>query len=1399
MQGSGGGPQENLTALQRAIDSMEEKGLQEDPRYSQLLALRARQSNMEPPRQQGQQQGFPPPGPGSESGAPQGAKHSFSPPQLQQLRVQIMAYRLLARNQPLSQQLALAVQGDSVDGNGGMQQPMRTPGPPGGQPPTQSPLTGQMAPPTGPAPAAGLRPPAPTTAPSPRPMMGATQQGVPASTPPQPPPSQKQNRVTTMPRPLGLDPILILQERENRVAARIVHRMEELSNLPANIPEDLRIKAQIELRALRVLNFQRQLRSEVIACTRKDTTLETAVNVKAYKRTKRQGLREARATEKLEKQQKLETERKKRQKHQEYLSTILQHCKDFKEYHRNNVSRIGRLNKAVLNYHANAEREQKKEQERIEKERMRRLMAEDEEGYRKLIDQKKDKRLAFLLSQTDEYIANLTEMVKQHKVEQQRKQEQEEQQKKKKKKKKRVDGEGVDDESSQMSDLHVTVVETATGRTLQGDDAPLASQLGAWLEAHPGWEPADDSDDEDDEDDSDDEEGEHSNKSKEDGKRESGKDGKKTKVEDDEYKNANEEHTYYSIAHTVHEIVTEQASIMINGKLKEYQIKGLEWLVSLFNNNLNGILADEMGLGKTIQTIGLITYLMERKKVNGPFLIIVPLSTLSNWVLEFEKWAPSVFVVAYKGSPGMRRTLQSQMRSTKFNVLLTTYEYVIKDKSVLAKIHWKYMIIDEGHRMKNHHCKLTQVLNTHYLAPHRLLLTGTPLQNKLPELWALLNFLLPSIFKSCSTFEQWFNAPFATTGEKVELNEEETILIIRRLHKVLRPFLLRRLKKEVESQLPDKVEYIVKCDMSGLQRVLYKHMQSKGVLLTDGSEKGKQGKGGAKALMNTIVQLRKLCNHPFMFHHIEEKYCDHIGSSGGVVSGPDLFRTSGKFELLDRILPKLKATGHRVLLFCQMTQLMTIMEDYLSWRSFLYLRLDGTTKSEDRGDLLKKFNSPESEYFIFLLSTRAGGLGLNLQAADTVVIFDSDWNPHQDLQAQDRAHRIGQQNEVRVLRLMTVNSVEERILAAARYKLNMDEKVIQAGMFDQKSTGSERQQFLQTILHQDDADDEENEVPDDETVNQMIARSETEFETFQKMDLDRRREEAKLGPNRKSRLVEVAELPDWLVKDDDEVNSIVERWTYEENPIEMGRGNRQRKEVDYTDSLTEKEWLKAIDDGLDDYDDEEDDEIKSKKKGKRRRRGGGGGGEEDDEEPKEKRKKLTPIENKLRKKMKNLMNVVVKYTDSDSRVLSEPFMKLPSRHKYPDYYELIKKPIDIKRILAKVDECKYVDLDDLERDFMQLCKNAQIYNEEASLIHEDSIVLQSVFTNARQRIEQDNDSEDDESKGGEIDDAASDTSSVKVKLKVKGKSKSGEGRSRRTKRKKYISEDEDDEPDTSVA
>ncbi|KAF7988055.1 hypothetical protein HCN44_007549 [Aphidius gifuensis] len=1297
-----GPTQGNLIALQKAIDAMEEKGLQEDPRYGQLLALRARGGMSE--------------------------KQTLNPQQMQQLRGQIMAYRLLARNQPLTQELTLAVQGAPPSQGVVPSGPQR----PGVQIPPQIQQQQQH------------------------------QQNV------------KSNRVTTIAKPAGLDPVLILQERENRIAARIALQKENLSNLPSNMPDDLRLEAQIELRMLRVLNFQRQLRSEIIACTRKDTTLETAVNVKAYKRTKRQGLREARATEKLEKQQKLEAERKRRQKHQNFLTSVLQHGKDFKEFHRNNVAKMARLNKAVLNYHANAEREQKKEQERIEKERMSRLMAEDEEGYRKLIDQKKDKRLAFLLSQTDEYIGNLTEMVKQHKMEQKRKQVEE--QKRRKAEKKRLDGDNND-----SNDRRIKVVDTSNGKILSGDDAPLASQLSLFLDSHPGWEAVDN--DTDEESDIEETQEKVTEPPTPDDIVKSKETIQKAKVEDDEYKT--EEQTYYSIAHTVHEKVTEQSQLMVSGLLKAYQVRGLEWLVSLFNNNLNGILADEMGLGKTIQTIALVTYLMEKKKVEGPYLVIVPLSTLSNWVLEFEKWAPSVVVISYKGSPAARRTIQTKMRASKFNVLLTTYEYITRDKSVLAKIQWKYMIIDEGHRMKNHHCKLTQVLNTHYIAAHRLLLTGTPLQNKLPELWALLNFLLPSIFKSVSTFEQWFNAPFATTGEKVELNEEETILIIRRLHKVLRPFLLRRLKKEVETQLPDKVEYIIKCEMSGLQKVLYKHMQSKGVLLTDGSEKGKQGKGGTKALMNTLVQLRKLCNHPFMFQPIEDKYTEHAGGSS-IVSGPELYRASGKFELLDRILPKLKATNHRVLLFCQMTQLMTIMGDYLDWKGFKYLRLDGTTKAEDRGDLLKKFNEPGSEYFLFLLSTRAGGLGLNLQAADTVIIFDSDWNPHQDLQAQDRAHRIGQKNEVRVLRLMTVNSVEERILAAARYKLNMDEKVIQAGMFDQKSTGSERQQFLQSILHQDDADDEENEVPDDETVNQMIARSEGEFEQFQKMDLERRREEANLGSARKPRLLEESELPDWLIKEDEEV----ERWDGNEDDDDrvFGRGSRQRKEVDYTHSLTEQEWLKAIgDDGVEE--DEEEEEDKKKKTTRRRKRKG----DEDDEPVVKKKRASGPVDNKMKKAMKKLIMVVVNYTDStDGRLLSQEFMELPPKREFPDYYEIIKKPLTINKLIQKIDGGKYSDFDDLEKDFMQLCKNAQTYNEEASPIHEDSIVLQSVFTNARQRLE----AEGNVSEEGEGDDGTDGESNEKTKTKKRGRKSEGRASGRRKRvTKKYISDEDDDDDD----
>eukprot|EP00111_Clytia_hemisphaerica_P021883 TCONS_00064344-protein len=884
----------------------------------------------------------------------QGLKNSsFSPDMLQQFRAQIVAYKLFSRNQPVPDHVAMAAMGRK----------------PPGQPQAEANQTGQPKP---------IEPkkedtPESETADAKKKELTLD----PAVKTPKKIPSLNsppKSRFAPVTKPMGIDPVDIMKEREFRIQSRIVHRIDQLQNLPASITESLRTKALIELKALRLLNFQKQLRSEMVTSMRKDTTLETALNYRAYKRSKRQTLREARMTERLEKQQKLEVEKKKRAKHLEFINALLQHGREFREFHRSAQSRIQKTNKVIMGYHANFDREKRKEEERLERERLRMLMAEDEDGYRQLIDEKKNQRLHYLLSQTDEYITGLMMLVSQHKKEVDIK---------KRPKKSRRKTEDDDEEAR-----HVPVENIETGVKLTGDDAPLSTELDQWLIENPGFKVMAEQDEEED--------GEEDENEAE-SKKEGGDKEKKKEYEDDDAGTSMDSRNYYSLAHSTLEIIKEQPKSLVGGTLKEYQVKGLEWMVSLYNNNLNGILADEMGLGKTIQTIALITYLVEKKKMNGPFLIILPLSTMSNWVLEFEKWAPSIIAISYKGSPTYRREAAQQIRMGRFNVVMTTYEYVMKDKAVLSKVKWKYMIVDEGHRMKNHNCKLTQTLNTHYLAPFRILLTGTPLQNRLPELWALMNFLLPSIFNSSSTFESWFNAPFAMTGEKIELNEEETLLIIRRLHKVLRPFLLRRLKKEVESQLPDKVEFIVKCDMSALQKIIYKHMQTKGILLTDGSEKDKdkKGKGGTKMLMNTIMQLRKICNHPFMFQHIEEAIAEHTGHANGVVSGRDIVRVSGKFDILDKMLSKLAVTGHKSLIFCQMTQCMTIMEDYLNWKQMPYLRLDGTTKADDRSDLLKIFNAKDSPYMVFLLSTRAGGLGLNLQSADTVIIFDSDWNPHQ--------------------------------------------------------------------------------------------------------------------------------------------------------------------------------------------------------------------------------------------------------------------------------------------------------------------------------------------------------------------------------------------------------------------
>eukprot|EP00826_Nyctotherus_ovalis_P044375 TRINITY_DN4788_c0_g3_i4.p1 TRINITY_DN4788_c0_g3~~TRINITY_DN4788_c0_g3_i4.p1 ORF type:complete len:973 (+),score=385.78 TRINITY_DN4788_c0_g3_i4:76-2994(+) len=594
---------------------------------------------------------------------------------------------------------------------------------------------------------------------------------------------------------------------------------------------------------------------------------------------------------------------------------------------------------------------------------------------------------------------------------------------------------------------------------------------------------------------------------------------------------------FYALTHTIKEEVAQDPVTLQGGKLKNYQLQGLQWLLSLYNNNLNGILADEMGLGKTIQTIALLAYLMERKNNEGPFLIVVPLSTIANWILEFDRWAPHIKKMVYKGNGAARKSLGIQMRHGKFNVVLTTYEYIIKDKSVLTKIIWQYIIVDEGHRMKNSKCKFAMILGQNFQSAHRLLLTGTPLQNNLTELWALLNFLLPKIFASSEDFERWFNRPFAKMGveKNILLNEEERLLIINRLHQVLRPFLLRRMKKEVEQELPNKVEYVIRVELSGWQMIFYDQLKKHGMLAIDPST----GKIGKRSLMNTLMQLRKICNHPYLF--LANYDTDFLREN--------IWRCSGKFELLDRMLPKLVETGHKMLIFSQMTQLMNIMQIYLMQRNIPLLRLDGTTKVEERGQYTSLFNSEDSEYKIFLLSTRAGGQGLNLQAADTVILFDSDFNPQMDLQAQDRAHRIGQKREVRVYRLVTNTKVEEKIQTCANQKKSIDNAVIQAGLFNQKASDLDRRKKLEDLLKRDEKVQEEEEfAPDDEQINEYLARTEEELQKFQQMDraryVEERKEERekevmeKLGLNElpkgfNYRLMQEYEVPDWVVSKED--------------------------------------------------------------------------------------------------------------------------------------------------------------------------------------------------------------------------------------------------------------------------
>jgi len=484
--------------------------------------------------------------------------------------------------------------------------------------------------------------------------------------------------------------------------------------------------------------------------------------------------------------------------------------------------------------------------------------------------------------------------------------------------------------------------------------------------------------------------------------------------------------------------LTRQPACISGGEMRNYQLEGLNWLISLFDRNINGILADEMGLGKTLQTISLLGYLRFNRHDPGPFIVVCPKSTITNWSREFSRWCPGMVTVKLHGDQEERRRIIEQDMSQPFDVVITTYEVLIIEKSALRKINWRYMAIDEAHRIKNENSVLSQAVRLLH-SDFRLLITGTPLQNDLHELWALLNFLLPQVFSDSEIFDTLF-------ADRSHSQE-----IVHKLHAILRPFILRRLKADVEKGLPPKKETKLYVPMTPLQRQLYASILSKDIEALNAL-----GRAERSRLINMLMQLRKACNHPYLFNGIEP--------GPPYIEGDHVWESCGKMQLLHKLLIRLKAEGHRVLVFTQMTRMLDILEDYCRFIGLEYCRLDGQTNAVIRDEQIDAFNAPGSSKFVFLLSTRAGGLGVNLQTADTVIIYDSDWNPQMDLQAQDRAHRVGQTKQVRVFRFMTGNSVEEKIVERADKKLYLDAVVIQQGRLVESSgnklANSELQQMV---------------------------------------------------------------------------------------------------------------------------------------------------------------------------------------------------------------------------------------------------------------------------------------------------------------------------------------------------
>ncbi|KAI5192415.1 chromatin-remodeling ATPase INO80 [Nematocida minor] len=569
--------------------------------------------------------------------------------------------------------------------------------------------------------------------------------------------------------------------------------------------------------------------------------------------------------------------------------------------------------------------------------------------------------------------------------------------------------------------------------------------------------------------------------------------------------------------------------------LKDYQKRGLEWLVSLYDQGINGMLADEMGLGKTVQAISFLAHLAENENIWGPFLIITPASTLHNWEQEFAKFVPSFKVTSYWGAVAERKAYRKSWQQRKlqredspFHVVITSYQLAVSDEKYFSKVKWQYMVLDEAQAIKSSSSTRWKTLLS-FKTRSRLLLTGTPIQNTLQELWALLHFIMPTLFDSHGEFSEWF-----------KIEDGDSVNEAARLRMVLQPFMLRREKKDVADELGQKIEKTIICELSPKQKRLYEGISARAPMASFLDKALPDDLEGMEGLMNLVMQFRKVCNHPDLFEKREtssgwsqpatevyiprvlsdmafsrkRKISDAVAVEDGdtfskenfivktpvskrikllvddreesyslfdeiviprclppmrkmvspevipeetpapaetlecirqpAVYVPSMERfvsDSGKLVILDTLLPKLKEEGHRVLMYFQMTRMIDLFEEYLTVRNYSYLRLDGSSRISNRKELVKDWQS-SNEKFIFLLSTRAGGLGINLTAADTVIFYDSDWNPTADQQAMDRAHRLGQTKQVTVYRLITAGTIEERIMKRAGVKGEIQRMVI---------------------------------------------------------------------------------------------------------------------------------------------------------------------------------------------------------------------------------------------------------------------------------------------------------------------------------------------------------------------